>query len=669
MRVRREVRVLAATAALAVGVPVAAGAWVAARSEALAAQLTRAGGVPARIGGVDADLTGAIRLTDVGFGALVSADAVEASVAMGSLLGGQLRADEIRVDRPQVAVRIEPGGDSDLARLARTLLARSGGDRAPGGGERARRLRRIVVDRGSLTARIAGVGELTAAGVELIPAPGGARLVTGPISLRATGPRDTAADLRFARSAAELSLPRLQFGRVLAVGGAGHVRIAGEALALRELSAGRLSPDGPLALRTELDDDGVARTLAIDLDADLQALAVRGDHVPLRALAGLAPAGLDLRAARASGALAVRRRGTEIAIALDGAIEGAVIDHRTIAAAPVALAGAVRGELSVSPGAIAVTRAQLEVGAARLAAHGWWRRTAPMSGQLELTLAEAPCRDLVDALPAALRGPLDGIALTGQAGARGKLVVDLAAPPGDGAHLTGELLGRCEVAAEPPAADVRTLVEAGEQQLADGSRRRVGRGEADYVELGALPVHVRGAFVSAEDGRFWDHPGFDVQQIARSLEIDLREARLARGGSTISQQLIKNAFLSQRRSLDRKLQEAVLTWRLEAVLTKRQILERYLNIIELGPHVFGLSAAARHWFATTPANLSVRQAAFLAALTSQPTSMSRRVRRAGALDEESAERVAVVLRAMKRDRVIDATTYDISRYAPMGFAD
>jgi membrane peptidoglycan carboxypeptidase len=183
-----------------------------------------------------------------------------------------------------------------------------------------------------------------------------------------------------------------------------------------------------------------------------------------------------------------------------------------------------------------------------------------------------------------------------------------------------------------------------------------------------LPPHVTGAFVSAEDARFYDHSGFDLTQIARSLEIDLREHRLARGGSTISQQLVKNAFLSQRRSFDRKLQEAILTWRLEARLTKSQILERYVNLIELGPRVFGLTAAARHWFNATPHELSVRQAAFLAALTSEPTSMSRRVRRAGGLDPDSAARVDVVLYAMRRDGVIDAAQLDGARLASLRFA-
>ncbi|HEU4732348.1 MAG TPA: biosynthetic peptidoglycan transglycosylase, partial [Kofleriaceae bacterium] len=314
------------------------------------------------------------------------------------------------------------------------------------------------------------------------------------------------------------------------------------------------------------------------------------------------------------------------------------------------------------------SHAEIGLGAARWTASGWWRRGAPASGRLELSLAPAPCGDLLASLPAALRGPLDGMVLGGTFGGQLRLSVDLAAPPGDGALLAASLHDGCTSLAEPPAADVTRLAGPADQVFSDGSHARVGKGEPGWAALARMPPYVAGAFVAAEDARFYDHAGFDLTQIARSLEIDLRERRLARGGSTISQQLVKNAFLPQRRSFDRKLQEAILTWRLEARLDKHQILERYLNLIELGPHVFGLTAAARHWFDAAPRELTVRQAAFLAALTAEPASMSRRVRRAGGLDPDSAARVDVVLRAMRVAGVIDAAQLEAARAAPLGLA-
>ncbi|MDQ3300840.1 MAG: hypothetical protein M3619_30015, partial [Myxococcota bacterium] len=240
----RERRVLCATAILALGLPIAAAAIVRARTDMLADRLTAAGGVTARIGGIDADLTGSIRMTDVALGELVQVDAIEASVAMGSLLGGQLRADEIRVDGPRVAIRVDQHGDSDLARLARRI-ARQGAGRSHGRAGGGRGVRRIIVAEGTLTANIAGLGELTADGVELVPDPTGVRVITGPVRLRG-GASPVRVDLAFARSAAELVLPEMRFARVLAVAGTGRVDAGTSSIALRDVAVGRLATHGAL---------------------------------------------------------------------------------------------------------------------------------------------------------------------------------------------------------------------------------------------------------------------------------------------------------------------------------------------------------------------------------------------------------------------------------------
>ena len=214
-------RVLLATVVCSAGVPVSAAVWLDARTAALADHLGTAGGVAARIGTVDADLSGAIRLSDVALGDLVTADAVEASVALDSLLAGALRADEIRVAGPRVAVQIDGDGDSDLARLARRLIHRPASP-SPDGDDGAGRLRRIVVSSGALSARIAGLGELAADGVAIVPDAGGIRVTTGTIRIDGrAGP--LAIELGFARGAAELALPHLAVRRVLAVAGAGAI--------------------------------------------------------------------------------------------------------------------------------------------------------------------------------------------------------------------------------------------------------------------------------------------------------------------------------------------------------------------------------------------------------------------------------------------------------------
>ncbi len=655
--------VLGATIVLASGLPLGAHALVEARTQGVADRLTVAGGVPAHIGTIDADLTGAIRLTDVTIGDLVAIDAVEAAVAMGSLVDGELRADEIRVTAPRIALAVDRDGDSPLARLARRLAHHGApGARGPS------RLRRIVVASGSLTVRVTGVGDLTADDLELVPDEGGVRIVAGGVRLHAAL-RRAAVDVAFPRGAADLILPAMTLGRAIAVGGTGTVTLAGVVATLRDVGAGRLAPAGPLEIRGAIDDDGVPRALsAVIDDAGGWGIVLAGDRVPLEIAAGLAPRGVDLAHAHATGTLALRQSGATLAVSARGSVLGLVIDHPSVAPAPVLVDTDLQLEARIAADSIVLESATASLAAAQISASGWLHRGPTLAAQLDVMLAPAACETLFSAIPATIRGPLDGLGLAGIAGGHARLAIDLAAPDGEGTTLTGAFDGGCSVTTEPPGADVTVLAHPGDQQLADGTHRRMDPADASYSSLAHLPATVVGAFVSAEDGRYWEHHGFDLDQIARSLEIDLREHRLARGGSTISQQLVKNTFLSRRRTLDRKLQEAVLTWRLEARLGKRQILERYLNMLELGPHVFGVHDAARYWFERSPGELGIRQAAFLAALTSQPASMSRRVRHAGGVDPDTADRIAAVLRAMKRDHVITKDAYDAAKDVSLDFA-
>jgi hypothetical protein len=646
------VRAFVTTAALAIGMPVATSAWVHARTNDVAEHLSRAAGVHAEIGAIDADLTGRVRLGDVALGSLVAADAIEASVALDSLLSGRLGADEIRVARPRILIDVAADGDSELARVVRRLAKPTASGT---GGATGPKLRRIVVSSGSLIAHVAGVGDFEAEDVELVPDETGVRVITGALRVRG-GVGDVHGEIVLARAAADVALPHVALGRVLAVAGDGSITAPAGSLALHEVAIGRLVQHGPLELRASLDDGGVARPIAAELTFPGH-LVVRGEHVPLRAFAGVLPHAIGVDDAHATGTLDVAREPGKLTISGSGSIDRVALQHKTLGELPIALSAALHGSLTVTPDAIAIEHAGIDVGAAHWTLDGWARRGQPSSASIDIAIAPAACMDLLAALPIEVRGPLDGMAMTGSFGAKIHVGVDLAAPLGDGVQLATELENHCAVTTEPPAADATALAAASDQVFADGTHARVGRGTPGWTELRRLPAHVPAAFVAAEDARFYDHHGFDPVQIAKSLEIDLRDRTVARGGSTISQQLVKNAFLTQRRTLDRKLQEAILTWRLEARLDKATILERYLNVIELGPHVFGIGAAAKYWFDEPASALTVHQAAFLAALTSEPRSMSHRVRRAGGLDTDSKKRVDVILHAMG---MLDDS--------PMGFA-
>lgn len=187
------------------------------------------------------------------------------------------------------------------------------------------------------------------------------------------------------------------------------------------------------------------------------------------------------------------------------------------------------------------------------------------------------------------------------------------------------------------------------------------------VPLTEVPKHVVDAIVDVEDERFWDHGGVDLRATMRALMSNVSAGDVREGGSTITQQLVKNALLTPERSVDRKVREAVLSVRMEDELSKRQILERYLNVIELGPGVHGIGAAARHWFGKPARDLTVKEAAFLAAMTPEPRSMSRRLAEAGGLDARSAERVDTVLRHMRRAGVISEAERAAARGARLAF--
>jgi monofunctional biosynthetic peptidoglycan transglycosylase len=139
-----------------------------------------------------------------------------------------------------------------------------------------------------------------------------------------------------------------------------------------------------------------------------------------------------------------------------------------------------------------------------------------------------------------------------------------------------------------------------------------------WVDYGAISPHLKRAVVAAEDARFVEHEGVDWDAVKQALDANRKRGRPARGGSTISQQLAKNLFLSPERSYLRKGQELVITAMIEALWDKRRILEVYLNVAEWGDGVFGAEAAARHYFGTSAARLGAEQSASLAVMLPRP---------------------------------------------------
>jgi len=144
-----------------------------------------------------------------------------------------------------------------------------------------------------------------------------------------------------------------------------------------------------------------------------------------------------------------------------------------------------------------------------------------------------------------------------------------------------------------------------------------------WVPYSRISEHLKRAVVAAEDAKFLDHEGFDWEAIQKAIQKNEQRGKVVAGASTITQQLAKNMFLSGHRSWLRKGQEAVITWMMERTLSKRRILEIYLNVAEWGEGIFGAEAAARHHFGVSAAALGPEQAAWLAAILPSPKRYER----------------------------------------------
>lgn len=140
----------------------------------------------------------------------------------------------------------------------------------------------------------------------------------------------------------------------------------------------------------------------------------------------------------------------------------------------------------------------------------------------------------------------------------------------------------------------------------------------NWVPYEKISNNLKRALIAAEDAKFVDHEGFDWEGIQKAYEKNLRRGKIVAGGSTISQQLAKNLFLSTKRTPWRKGEEIIITVMLESVMEKRRIFEIYLNIIEWGHGVFGAEAAAQHYFGVRAGQLSAQQGATLAAMVPNP---------------------------------------------------
>ena len=139
-----------------------------------------------------------------------------------------------------------------------------------------------------------------------------------------------------------------------------------------------------------------------------------------------------------------------------------------------------------------------------------------------------------------------------------------------------------------------------------------------WTPISGMPASLKKAVVAAEDANFYAHEGVDYEAIKEALKADLQKGKFVRGGSTITQQVAKNVFLSREKTISRKAKEFVLARRMDDALSKSRILELYLNAVELGPMIYGVGHASSYYFGKSPSALTVRESAFLVSMLPGP---------------------------------------------------
>jgi penicillin-binding protein 1A len=179
----------------------------------------------------------------------------------------------------------------------------------------------------------------------------------------------------------------------------------------------------------------------------------------------------------------------------------------------------------------------------------------------------------------------------------------------------------------------------------------VGPENPDFVPIAELPAHVVRAVTTSEDGGFFGHQGFDFGELRNALAEGAEAGRVVRGGSTITQQLAKNLFLTGERTLARKVREAATAIALEATVPKARLLEIYLNVVEWGPGIRGIGPAARLWFGKDPRALTPAEAALLASVIPAPARYHL-LRERGPMAEWWRRRVEHVLLKMTEQGVL-----------------
>lgn len=356
-------------------------------------------------------------------------------------------------------------------------------------------------------------------------------------------------------------------------------------------------------------------------------------------------------------------------------VDGLAVFHRRLSPERINLdEGELDFRLNVEPHALELDSAST-VRFNRLQFHPYLRLEPPAHLIASIHKPSFPAEELFGSLPHGLFENLEGIRVAGNLSYDFGLDADLACPDslqfhsdlrpehfrilGYGATNLSKMSEEFEYTAYEDEVPVRTFP--------------VGPSWNHFLPLDSVPQLMRMAVLQSEDGGFFYHQGFLPDAIRQAMAYDLKARRFARGGSTISMQLVKNVFLNRRKNIARKLEEALIVWLIEQnrLTSKERMFEVYLNIAEWGPRIYGLLEASEFYFGKRPSQLTLEECIYLASIIPKPKHFRSSFDASGRLKENQEGHFRLVARRMAAKGVISeeaAEGIDLSRVVLTGEA-
>jgi hypothetical protein len=308
-----------------------------------------------------------------------------------------------------------------------------------------------------------------------------------------------------------------------------------------------------------------------------------------------------------------------------GRVQNLSIADERLAKAPlegVELAWRSKLDMRLDGSLLTLHDAEVDLGDIRFLLKGTWERSGgEHKVAVDYSVPLMTCERAFSSIPEALVPKLVGMHFAGSLSLKGHARFDTANIKKDyDVDWDGTL--SCRITHAPAAVAVTRFKNSFTKLVytpkSEERNMTFGPNEKTWVALPSIAHFMSGSVLVTEDGGFYRHRGFDQEAIVNSIQQNIEARRFVRGASTISMQLAKNLYLPRAKTLSRKLQEAVLTMYLEQELTKREMMELYLNVIEYGPMVYGIGPAARHYFNSHPSRLSVSQSMYLASILRNP---------------------------------------------------